>query len=169
MQYQRLVNVATGSNTTIQWGWSVNENQESYIGKPLIFYAVKQTGGTAISFLNTPSSHTSQTAYIIPSNSKVIVAGGSTDNLNFQAEINEYTDGSTFTGTLFKNYYETYIQNIYNNKRRLTKINAHLPLKMLYNLKLNDKISLNNNTYRINSLKTNLTTGKSNFELLNIV
>jgi len=169
MQYQRLVNVATGSDTTIQWGWSVNENQESYIGKPLIFYAIKQTGGTAISFLNTPSSHTSQTAYIIPSNSKVIVAGGSTDNLNFQAEINEYTGGSTFTGTLFKNYYETYIQNIYNNKRRLTKINAHLPLKMLYNLKLNDKISLNNNTYRINSLKTNLTTGKSNFELLNIV
>ena len=40
---------------------------------------------------------------------------------------------------------------------------------MIYNLKLNDKISLNNNNYRINSITTNLTTGESSLELLNIV
>ena len=39
----------------------------------------------------------------------------------------------------------------------------------LYNLKLNDKISLNNNNYRINSITTNLINGESNLELLNIV
>ena len=36
-------------------------------------------------------------------------------------------------------------------------------------MKLNDKISLDNKTYKINSVKTNLTTGKSDFELLNVV
>jgi len=40
---------------------------------------------------------------------------------------------------------------------------------MIYNLKLNDQISLNNNSYRINSITTNLTTGESSIELLNIV
>ena len=93
----------------------------------------------------------------------------SPDNIHFDVETNEYTGGSTFTGTLFKNYYETYIQDVYNSKRRLTKVKANLPLKMIYNLKLNDKISLNNRTYIINSVKTNLTNGKSDFELLNVV
>ena len=44
-----------------------------------------------------------------------------------------------------------------------------MPLKMIYNLKLNDKVSLNNKNYLINSVKTNLITGKSEFELLNVV
>ena len=74
-----------------------------------------------------------------------------------------------FTDTLFERNYKTYIQDVFKNKRRLTKVKAYLPLKILYNLKLNDKISLNNNNYRINSITTNLINGESNLELLNIV
>lgn len=169
LQYQRLVNIATGTDTTIQWGWFVNENEEAYYGKPLLFYPIRQTGGTTISFRDTPTSHSQLTTYIIPSNSRALSSSTSTDNIHFQNEINEYTGGSTFTGTLFENYYKTYITDVYNNKRRLTKVKAFLPLKMIYNLKLNDKISLNNNTYQINSIKTDLTTGKSDLELLNVV
>jgi len=169
LQYQRLVDVATGNSTTIQWGWYVNESEEAYYGKPLLFYPIRQTSATPISYLTGTNSHIQLTSYIIPSNSRALSASTSTDNIHFQNEVNEYTDDSTFTGTLFENYYKTYIQDIYNNKRRLTKVKAFLPLKMIYNLKLNDKISLNNNTYIINSVKTDLTTGKSDFELLNVV
>ena len=169
LQYQRLVDVATGNNTTIQWGWYVNESEEAYYGKPLLFYPIRQTSATPISYLTGTNTHIQLTNYVIPSNSRSLSSSTSTDNIHFQNEVNEYTGTSTFTGTLFENYYKTYIQDIYNNKRRLTKVKAFLPLKMIYNLKLNDKISLNNNTYIINSVKTDLTTGKSDFELLNVV
>jgi len=168
-QYQRLVNAQTAANTDIQWGWSVNDNQEAYYGSPLIFYAIHQSSATAISVKIAETSNISTNAYWIPSNSRAIASATSTDNIHFNLETNEFTGGSTFTGTLFENCYKTYIQDVFNNARRLTKVKAKLPLKIIYNLKLNDKISLNNRNYRINSIKTNLITGDSNLELLNIV
>ena len=168
-QYQRLVNATGGANTTIQWGWSVNDNQESFYGLPLIFYAIKVSSGTAISLKAAQASNTSNSSYWIPSNSRAISSSTSTDNIHFNLETNEYTGGTTFSGTLFENCYKTYIQDVFDNGRRLTKVKAKLPLKIIYDLKLNDKISLHNRNYRINSIKTNLTTGDSDLELLNIV
>ena len=167
LQYQRLVNATGGANTDIQWGWMVDDNKASYYKEPVIFYGISQTSATAIS-LKSDTTNYETTAYVIPSNSRALASGTSTENINFNAEINEYTGGSTFTGTLFENNYKTYIQSVFNNKQRLTKVKAYLPLKMIYNLKLNDKISLNNYTYRINSVTTNLITGESSLELLNV-
>jgi hypothetical protein len=167
IQYQRLVNQTGSANTDIQWGWMVDDNKASYYGDPVIFYALYQTSATSISVKSDTTTYET-TAYVIPSNSKALASGTSTENINFNAEINEYTGGSTFTGSLFENNYKTYIQNVFNSKQRLTKVKAYLPLKMIYNLKLNDKISLNNYTYRINSITTNLITGESSLELLNV-
>jgi len=169
LQYQRLLDANGGSSKTIQWGWFVNDNQEPTYSKPLLFYAIKQSGGTGISFKNSSSSFQQLTTYNIPSNSLAISSSTSTTNINFSLEQNEYTLDTSFTGTLFENFYKNYLTDIYNNKRRLTKVKAYIPLKMIYNLKLNDQISLNNNSYRINSITTNLTTGESSIELLNIV
>lgn len=170
LQYQRLVNATGGANTSIQFGWFVDDNKESFYGLPLIFYAIKQSSSTtAISLKNTETSNQSISSYWIPSNSRAISSSTSTDNIHFDLEVNEYTGGSTFTGTLFENCYKTYIQDVFNAGRRLTKVKAKLPLKIIFDLKLNDKISLHNRNYRINSIKTNLTTGDSSLELLNIV
>ena len=169
MTLLQQLHAANAQNTDIQWGWSVNDNQEAYYGSPLIFYAIFQSSATAIALKATDTLNTSNTSYWIPSNSRAIASSTSTDNINFQLEVNEFTGGSTFTGTLFENCYKTYIQDVFNTSRRLTKVKAKLPLKIIYNLKLNDKISLDNRNYRINSIKTNLITGDSNLELLNIV
>jgi hypothetical protein len=40
-------------------------------------------------------------------------------------------------------------------------------MKIYYNLQLNDLIEMGQQTYKINSLKTDLTTGKTELELLN--
>ena len=170
LQYERLVNATGSALTTIQWGWFVNDNKESYFGSPLIFYNIFQSNvSTSISVKNTATSNAETSYYNIPSNSRALTSASSTSNINFFNETNEYTEADNFSGTLFSNYYEEYISNVFNINRRLTKVTAYLPLKMIYNLKLNDKISLNNKTYKINSVKTNLTTGKSDFELLNVV
>ena len=168
MQYQRLYNATGSTSTTIQWGWSVNENREASIGMPLIFYAYKQTGDS-ISFGHDSGTKSQLTSYIIPSNSLDISPTSIKDNIHFQNEENEYTGDFLFTDTLFKTYYETYISHVFNNARRITKVTAYLPLKIIYNLELNDRISIGTQQYIINSLKTDLLNGKSSIELLNVV
>ena len=64
---------------------------------------------------------------------------------------------------------ENYIEDVFNLQRRLTKVTAFLPYKIFSSLQLNNKIQLGQNDYRINSIKTNLTNGKTEFELLNTI
>ena len=97
------------------------------------------------------------------------LASASTTNINFAAEVNEYSPSDNFTGTLFNNYYSTYITQVFNPKRRLIKVNAFLPLKIYHNLQLNDKFQINQQDYKINSITTNLNNGKSQIELLNVI
>jgi len=103
----------------------------------------------------------------MPSNSVSFSSGTSTANINFKLEKNEYTGDSSFTGTLFQNYYSTYITNVFNTKNRLTKVKAYLPLRILLNFTLADRFDINGKRYKINSIETNLATGESNIELLN--
>ena len=175
LQYERLVDVNTtlsapNNKTTIQYGYFVDDNLEAYFGKPLIFYPIRQTGSgtTPISFLdNLSGTHSELEDYYIPSNSLSISSATSTKNINFYLEVNEYTLDTTFTGTLFEENYLEYIQDIFNSKRRLTKLKAYLPLKIIYNLNMNDSVVINNQSYTINNLTTNLITGESSMELLN--
>jgi|DEB0MinimDraft_12_1074336.scaffolds.fasta_scaffold00633_13 hypothetical protein len=174
--YERLIDQRPAANlapTSIQYGYFVDSNQESYYGLPLIFYAIKQTSATNIAFRKYDSTNNTETVglnnYIIPSNSKTLSASSSTTNINFRDEVNEYTGGSGFTGTLFQNQYSNYIIDVFNRQRRLTKVTAYLPLKIFFDLELNQIIQIGQDNYRINSLTTNLTNGKSEFELLNTV
>ena len=70
---------------------------------------------------------------------------------------------------VYYNYYEDYITDAFNLKRRLSKVTAYLPLKIFTKLNLNDRLIVNNKSYIINQITTNLLTGKSELELLNEV
>jgi len=173
-KYERLVDIDTESQTDIQWGWSVDDNQESYIGKPLLFYPIYTNPSETISFIdvvNADGSYNTHSAVSgsvnMPSNSVSFSSGTSTANINFKLEKNEYTGDSSFTGTLFENYYSTYITNVFNTKNRITKVKAYLPLRILLNFTLADRFDINGKRYKINSIETNLATGESNIELLN--
>mgnify|MGYP003637758301 CR=1 FL=1 len=165
-KYERLYNQATGTATSIQWGWSVDDNKQSILGKPLLFYPIHQTGGTPIAVQSTPSAHQSESAYYIPSNSVSIDPAVSTENLNFKAELNEYT-ATSFDDTIFKKYYSKYISETFDQSRRMSKFSARLPMSFLLNYELNDQVVVFNRAYRINSIQTNLTTGISKLELIN--
>ena len=154
LKYEHLVNVANGVNTTIQVGYFVDDNQESYFGKPLIFYPIKQTNATPISFLTTPTAHVQQTIYNIPSNSVALSASTSKKNINFYNELNEYSGGNDFTDTLFEVFYKNYITSVFNPKNRITKVSA-------------DRFIIGDHQYKINSITTNFKNGKSEIELLN--
>jgi hypothetical protein len=177
MKFERLVDIHDSSSTTIQWGWSVDDNQDSYIGKPVLFYPVyTSVGSKTVSFVTIINEdgtfHTDVeiTGSInMPSNSVAFASGTSTANINFFNELNEYTGDDTFTGTLFQNFYSTYIGQVFDSKNRLSKIKARLPMNILLNYSLADKFRISGTEYRINSITTNLTTGEADIELLNVL
>ena len=177
MQYERLYDInpsGTGASTTFQYGYFVDDNFEPYYGEPLLFYPILNNG-TSIRIRDEETTDEDDiTRYFIPSNSLALDCATSKVNIHFQNEINEYTareagDPTCFTDTLFETKYKTYIQDVFNEKRRLIKVTAFLPMKVYYNLQLNDLIELGQDRYKINSMKTDLTTGKTEFELLNTI
>ena len=174
MKYERLIDVATGDTKTIQYGWMVNDNDESYLGSPVLFYPIYQQNQDSIRFLSdrpyvNTGSNTDINDYFIPSNSVSIDASTSTSNINYNQENNEYDFTGVFSGTLFQNYYSTYITEMFNSKRRLNRFTAYIPTNILLNYTLADRFIINNQSYKINSVNTNLKTGESTLELLNEV
>jgi len=177
MQYERLYDIdpnGTNASTTVQYGYFVDDNFEPYYGEPLLFYPILNTG-TSIRIRDEETEDEDNiTSYFIPSNSLALDCSTSKVNIHFQRELNEYTiqedgDPACFTDTLFETKYKSYIQDVFNLKRRLIKVTAYLPMKVYYNLQLNDLIELRQANYKINSMKTDLTTGKTEFELLNTI
>lgn len=163
MQFSRA------SGTDVQFGSCVDDNAQAYIGQPILFYRALKTSGTSIRFVSDASTETGITSYCMPSNSVSLSASTDDDTNHFSVEINEYTPTDTFDGSLYANYYESYIADVFNTKRRLTKVKAVLPVGFLINYSLADTLVINDRKYTINSINTNLTTGESTLELLNVV
>jgi hypothetical protein len=137
-----------------------------------LFYP-SRTFTSSISFVdgvdndNVATSHKSIGFVNLPFNS---VDGSTVINntqLNFNTEINEWSGDTDFTGSLFVEYYQDYIKSVFNEKQRLTKVKAYLPMRILLNYNLGDRFIISGKQYKINSVKTNLATGESNIELLN--
>jgi len=166
-KFERLYDQQSGSSTDVQWGWSVDDNQQSILGKPLLFYPIHQRTATPIAVQTTSTNHQSILDYWIPSNSRSLDPNVSTQNLNFRAEVNEYA-ATVFSDTLFSKYYKKYISETFDPSRRLTKFKARLPISFLLNFELNDLVIVFTRVYRINSIQTNLSTGISNLELINV-
>jgi hypothetical protein len=49
------------------------------------------------------------------------------------------------------------------------KVKAYLTTEIFINMRLNDRLIINNRVFTINSIKTNLKTEVSDIELLNVV
>ena len=171
--YERLYNVSNSQSTEIQVGYFVDDNQEPYYGLPLIFYPIRQAGATNIVIRDGATGQSVINNYYIPSNAKDLDSSTSKVNIHFNSEVNEYQaneqndDSLAFTDTLFEQKYKTYIQDVFDPTRRLTKVTAYLPYKIFSSLQLYDRIEIGQKYYKINSMTTNLTTGKTEFELLN--
>jgi hypothetical protein len=174
-KYERIVDADDSSLTDIQWGYGVDSNGDSYIGSPLLFYPINQSHEgilfvDEVDSLGDFTASSSITAPInMPSNSLYFDSETGTQNINFKYEKNEYTRDLSFSGTLFNNYYLNYISSIFNLQRRVSKFKAQLPVSFLLNYSLADTLLISDKEYHINSITTNLNTGQSDLELLNIV
>lgn len=84
---------------------------------------------------------------------------------NFGLDISTLKDYAV-QDSLYKTWYSKYIENLFNDKTREVTVKCHLPLDKLTNLTLDDSIILRDKKYIINKMKTELTGGQVELELL---
>jgi len=151
------------TGTNLQVGFALKSDLTPFIPKPVILYDYGSTQTTSAYKFNDGTSTTSVTSANIFGQDTLISAVDYT--LNFGAEQSTYTNAIE-NQSLFNNYYANYLNNIFGIKSRIFKINAVLPISLLTNLKVNDRVIIRDKRYTINQFTTDLTTGEVQFELL---
>jgi uncharacterized delta-60 repeat protein len=75
--------------------------------------------------------------------------------------------GSTPSGSLVSDYWDTYLALLYNPRTRLVDANAVIPLADYFNIELNDIAEFRGNYYHLRAINDyNLTTGECNIQML---
>ena len=176
MMYERISDEATGDLTTIVQGAMLDKKFEPTIGSPLLFYCFSTPTVYPIAFDNLDGTDVAINPYLRPSNSiSNITTGSISQTLNFGIEVDEYTLGTgssaqqNQSNDLFTKYYRNYVANIFARNSRKTSVSAYLPLSVILKYRLNDIFIIGTTKYRINSIKTNLLTNKSDLELYNLI
>jgi hypothetical protein len=99
--------------------------------------------------------------------SEILIQGGIFPlTLNFGVEISSFYNVEN-TNTLYALYYQSYLVNLYNPKNRLVKVKTVLPVSLLTQLQLNDRLIIRDKRYLINEMQSDLTTGDVDFTLIN--
>lgn len=165
--FERLFDIDTNTQTSIQYCPYFDRQIESISDNPFIFYVNSVSVSTnPVGYRGTlPASYQEiNTNILMPTHSQEI--DFPSFNLNFAAEVNEYTS-QIFPDTIYNKYYADYIGDVFSNKRRNYKYKAILPLRILNGLKLNDRVVIENTRYIINKITSNLTKREDSLELIN--
>jgi hypothetical protein len=75
----------------------------------------------------------------------------------------------SFVQTLYNQFWEDYISDLYSANRRVYSMKAILPFKVAAQLRMNDKLDISGRRYVINQIQINLRTEEATLELLNDV
>jgi hypothetical protein len=176
MLFTRLTDQDGGALTKLLAGYAVTRELETYLGQPFIFYV-----NTPVSIYPAILSFIDPTQTIISGHKSVSVTqvvyanaanqdfnAASTYSLNYGADLDPYLLQSV-NNSLYNEYWQDYITDLYDPSRRLVRIPAILPLGKILNFDLKNKLLWNGQKWVVNNVQINLTTGKAEFELLNNV
>ncbi|NCX04158.1 MAG: hypothetical protein EBW68_00025 [Actinobacteria bacterium] len=163
--FENLLHTNFGNN--LQVGYCLNKDFAPYIPKPVLLYMntlTTLTAGDKIHWHGLPN-----TAQYVPfgQDSEILIQGGIFPlTLNFGVEISSFYNVEN-PNTLYSLYYQSYLTNLYNPKNRLVKVKTILPVSLLTQLQLNDRLIIRDKRYLINEMQSDLTTGDVDFTLIN--
>ncbi len=146
------------------FGYCLNESFNAYTPKPMLLYFYGSSNDLSahpIKFFN-GAGHDSITSFA--QFGQDLTYQNTKYSLNFGAE-NSIIHLETINQGLYAEYYFPYLLNLFNLKNRLVHVKTNLPISLLTNLKLNDRLIIRDKRYIINEMKSNLTTGEVNFSL----
>ena len=165
--YERLPDLANGEITNYQYGAIIDESSEPVNPNALIFYnlLVGAASDAALGFIEDDGTR-SQITYNI--NTPFHHYGLNNPNfaLLFEAEFSTYTY-ERLSKNLYTNHYKSYIDSIFNPKKRTFVFKAVLPLYVITKLQLNDTLEIKGNYYRIDKYSYNILTGETTLTLIN--
>lgn len=163
--FERLFDINDNSEISVQYCPYFDRERKPISGNMFMFFGnLTSVASNSISFINDGTEEELSGSVFMPSHSYVI--DSSSFNLNFNSEINEYTS-QVFQNTIYKEYWDDYITDMFSIKRRMYKLEAIFPDYFLNQLKLNDRLIIKDRRYIINSISSNLTKRKDTLELVN--
>ena len=165
-----LTNVLVYKSQTREFDTDYPNRLQAYVGAPVLIYGEFSLDVTAnpIAFID-ESDEKFQIDEVWYANVSSTSTGISLAySTNWGADIDPYYLASVGK-SLYQTYWYDYINDLYNDKRRVYNVSAILPLGEIINLQLNDKLIWNNQKWIINSANVNMTTGETKFQLLNQV
>lgn len=171
--FSNLVDQSTGVETDIVVGKSTDKDNKPVTEKPIIFY---RTGTLSIS---SKPIGVRDRLYdnLTQFNDYCLCFQFNTQNdsftrsLNWGSEVNPYTGntGGATDPSLYYTFWSDYITDLYDLQARRYEFEGVLPISLLIQLRMNDNLTIGTRTYKINSLRTDLRTGRSRMELLNVI
>lgn len=182
MQYSRLRHSTTEAasdntfdlTTQIQIGELVDFDDKEKDAKGIIYYPIirnQSSATTDVNYgigLNTGSATREINTFNIPSNTLTLhnplVPNSETQSLWFDRGQSAWSRNTVGSG-LYTNYHYNYLEPFFIARNRRLKLTSYLPSYILQSISLRDTIIYKGKEYRINSVKTNMQSGKSNFEL----
>ena len=155
MQMQRF------QGTNLQIGETIKTDGNKYVPKPMVVY---QYDELSVDYRFDDGTTVNTLTEYVPFGQDLNV-NGENFTLNFNAEISTLTN-QTEQNTLFKVYYSSYLLNLFNLKNRKLSVKTQLPVSLLTNLRLNDRLIIRDKRYIIETMNSNLTTGEVKFVLI---
>jgi hypothetical protein len=160
--FENLLQQKFNGTQVLQVGYSLNSEFAPYIPKPVLLYQYRNQESD-FKWANDGGGHSTVVDYT-PFGQDLLY--NNTDyTLNFAPETSTLLN-YPIQNTLFANYYFSYLYNLYNLKQRLINVKAKLPVSLLTGLQLNDRLVIRDRRYIINEIKTNLTTGDAELQLI---
>lgn len=165
-----LTNILVYKSQTRDPDTSADNRFQKYRGAPILIYGEYglDISANPISFVDEADAETQVNDVWYANTSSTFAGTGDAKTLTFGSDIDPYYLVS-IGASLYAEYYEDYLTDLYNSKKRIINVSAQLPLGAMINLSLNDLLIFNNVKYKINSATINLTSGKAQLELLNEV
>ena len=160
--FERLENKTIVPNviSNLHLGSSIDLKLEPYSGKPYMFYKNGLINlGTNIYVDGLAFENVFLTATEDNTDFNQI-----TNSLNFGSEISTYFL-TIVENSLYKNFWQTYVTDLYNPKTRVLNLKCKLPISILSRLSLNDKLIINKNKYKISNVKVNLINSQADLEI----
>jgi hypothetical protein len=155
--------VGASSNYAIL-GYCLNESFNAYTPKPMLLYLYGESNDLSSHPIRFYDGTTHQNIDSFAQFGQDLSYQNEKYSLNFGAE-NSVIHEETIQQGLYAEYYFPYLVNLFNLKNRLVNVKTNLPISLLTNLQLNDRLIIRDKRYIINEMKSNLTTGQVDFSL----
>jgi len=140
--------------------------EENKTMKPILFFfnGIQDITDNPLSFKFNNGTPTTLNSYKLVSNTDNSVFNDVTTSLNFGQEFDPWHQREV-SKSLFFNFWKGWFDTIYNIKQRKVECKAVLPSRIIEDIKLNDRLVIVDQRFKINDYKINIVTGDADLNL----